>query len=333
MRVLITGAGGFIGTTLTAALLKSGTLTNAKGEAEAIDEILLLDTHLPDLADKRLTAMQADISDSATRKKIAAWKPHSVFHLAAVLTSAAEADPSGALAVNVSSLADLIETVGDRAAPPRLIFPSSIAVFGGLLPDNVDDDHLQKPQTSYGTHKAIAELMLADATRHGLVDARALRLPIVLVHPGPPTQSVSDRIAGLVRDTIAGRRSICPLRPDTKVPVVSVDTVVRNMVTLHNADTTALRGKRALNQPALTVSMEDIVNALNIVSDTPPRVTFEPDAELKKIVDGWPKGFISTRAPQLGVVADKTFDEIIMSYQRHLGMPAIATDASVGADM
>lgn len=319
MRILITGAGGFIGTTLTAALLRKGSLNNASGAAEKIESILLLDTHLPSTSDPRVVSLQASISDRETRKRIAEWKPHSIFHLAAVLTSAAEHDPAGALAVNVSALADLIETVGNRSAAPRLIFPSSIAVFGGLLPDHVDDDHLQRPQTSYGTHKAIAELMLADATRHGLIDARALRLPIVLVHPGPPTQSVSDRIAGLVRDAVAGRPSVCPLRSDTRVPVVSVETVVRNLITLHDADPAALRGKRVLNQPALTVSMEDIVTALTIVTDKVPDIRFEPDAELKKIVDGWPKGFISTRAPSIGVVADKTFDEIIVSYQRHQG--------------
>ena len=216
MRVLITGAGGFIGTTLTAALLQSGALKNAKGDSETIDEILLLDTHLPPTSDPRLRRMQADISDRETYTTIAERKPQSVFHLAAVLTSAAEEDPAAALAINVSSLADLIEAIGSKTAPPRLIFPSSIAVFGGLLPDNVDDDHLQKPQTSYGTHKAIAELMLADATRHGVIDARALRLPIVLVHPGPPTLSVSDRIAGMVRDGVAGDQRCVHCDPTPK---------------------------------------------------------------------------------------------------------------------
>jgi nucleoside-diphosphate-sugar epimerase len=194
------------------------------------------------------------------------------------------------------------------------VFPSSIAVFGGLLPDQVDDDHLQRPQTSYGTHKAIAELMLADATRHGVIDARALRLPIVLVHPGPPTQSVSDRIAGMVRDSVARQPSTCPLRPDAKVAVVSVQTVVQNLITLHNADPTKLRGKRMLNQPALTVSMTDIVESIARVTDGTPEIGFVPDAELKRIVDGWPKGFISTRAPSVGVVADKTFDDIVLNY-------------------
>ncbi|MDB5654401.1 MAG: hypothetical protein JWQ94_2014, partial [Tardiphaga sp.] len=227
----------------------------------------------------------------------------------------AELNPMRSLAINVSALAELINAIGDKTTPPRLIFPSSIAVFGGLLPDHVDDDHLQRPQTSYGTHKAIAELMLSDATRHGVIDARALRLPIVLVHPGPPTQSVSDRIAAMVRNSAAGEPSICPLRPDTKVAVVSVQTVVHNLITLHDAAPAKLRGKRMLNQPSLTVNMMDIVDSIGrVIEGAAPAIRFEPDAELKKIVDGWPKGFISTRAPSVGVVADISFDDIVLNY-------------------
>lgn len=314
MRVLITGAGGFIGRTLQAALLKQGTLTNPAGAAEAIDEILLLDCQLPMASDRRVTPLQGDICAPETLRKIAAWKPHSIFHLAAVLTSAAEADPARALAVNVSALAELIGAIGNTTAPPRLLFPSSIAVFGGLLPDNVDDDHLQRPETTYGTHQAIAELMLADATRHGLIDARVLRLPIVLVHPGPPTQSLSDRIAAIVRNGIAGRPSTCPLRADTKVPVVSVETAVRNLITLHNVDPVKLHGKRMLNQPALTISMEGIVELIARVVDAAPDVRYEPDPDLKRILNSWPRGVISTRAASLGIVADKTFEDVVKGY-------------------
>lgn len=318
MRILITGAGGFIGRILTSEMLAQQQLVNRDGKAEPIKEILLLDTHLPAISDPRVTTLKGDITAPDVLKQIAAWKPDSVFHLAAVLTSAAEKDPAGSLAVNVSALTALIEAVSSAKAPPRLIFPSSIAVFGGLLPDQVDDDHLQLPQTSYGTHKAIAELMLADATRHGLIDARSLRLPIVLVHPGPPTASVSDRLAGNVRDSVAGRPSVCPLRPETRVPVVSAQTVARNLITLHNAEPAKLVGRRALNQPALTVSMADIAAAitrvLNISADN---ITFEPDPALKKIVDGWPTGFISTRAAPLGIVADKKFEDIIFEYLKH----------------
>jgi nucleoside-diphosphate-sugar epimerase len=315
MRILITGAGGFIGRTLTSVLLQGGHLSNRTGQSEAIEEILLLDTRLPPCPDKRLTPLQGDITAPATLQAVAAWKPDGVFHLAAVLASAAEQDPLRSLAINVSALAELIGAIGNKATPPRLVFPSSIAVFGGLLPDHVDDDHLQRPETTYGTHKAIAELMLSDATRHGVVDARALRLPIVLVHPGPPTQSVSDRIAAMVRDSAAGRPSVCPLRPDTKVAVVSVQTVVQNLMTLHDADPVKLRGKRMLNQPGLTVSMMEIVESIaRVIEYGPPHISFAPDANLKKIVDGWPKGFISTRAPSVGVVADTSFDDIVLKY-------------------
>jgi nucleoside-diphosphate-sugar epimerase len=324
MRVLITGAGGFIGRTLTSALLRAGALTNTAGTRETIEEFLLLDTHLPPISDPRVRHLQAGITAPDTLKQVAAWKPHSVFHLAAVLTSAAEQDPARALAVNVSALAELIDAVAAKDTPPRLIFPSSIAVFGGLLPDNVDDDHLQRPQTSYGTHKAIAELMLADATRHEMVDARVLRLPIVLVHPGPPTQSVSGRIAGMVRDSVAGKPSICPLRADTKVPVVSVETVARNLITLHNADPVKLRGKRVLNQPALTISMEDIIESIARVTNTTPNATYALDPDMKKIVDSWPKGFISTRAPSVDVVADKNFEDIVSQYRQKLAKKSAA---------
>lgn len=313
MRILITGAGGFIGRTLTRVLLQRGHLPNRSGDALPIEHILLLDTHVPACSDRRLKPLQGNITDPATLQAVAQWKPDSVFHFAAMLASAAELDPVRSLAINVSALADLIDAIGDKTAPPRLIFPSSIAVFGGLLPDHVDDDHLQRPQTTYGTHKAIAELMLSDATRHGVVDARALRLPIVLVHPGPPTQSVSDRIAAMVRDSAAGRASVCPLRPDTKVAVVSVQTVVQNLITLHNAEPAKLRGKRMLNQPGLTASMTEIVESIGRVIG-PNDISFAPDAGLKKMVDGWPKGLISTRAPSVGLVADTSFDDIVLNY-------------------
>lgn len=316
MKILITGAGGFIGTELTRALLTTGALRDASGQTRNIERLLVADLHLPRMSDGRLLPVQKDMTDATLQREIAEWKPDAVFHLAAVLTSAAEREPARALAVNVSALASLIDAVGSSTKPPRVIFPSSIAVFGGKLPDMVGDDLAQHPQTSYGTHKSIAELMLADATRHGLIDGRALRLPIVLVHPGPPTQAVSDRLAAIVRDAVAGKNPVSPLAAGTRVPVVSVQTVVRNLIALHDVDKAALGDGIAFNQPALTVSMDEIVSATQRTVPGAGKLdfSFSSDPALEAIVAGWPKGFVSPRADRLGIKPDPNFESIVTDY-------------------
>jgi nucleoside-diphosphate-sugar epimerase len=320
MKVLVTGAGGFIGTELTRALLKAGVLRDTSGNSRTIERILVADVHLPNGNDGRLVRVQKDITDASLQRDIAEWKPDTVFHLAAVLTSAAEREPARALAVNVSALAALIESVARQSQPPRFIFASSIAVFGGKLPNIVDDDLAQHPQTSYGTHKSIAELVLADATRHGLIDGRALRLPIVLVHPGPPTQAVSDRLAAIVRDAAAGKNPVSPLAATTRVPVVSVQTVVRNLIALHDADKATLGGSIAFNQPALTVSMNEIVAATRkaVPGASNLDFSFNADPALETIVASWPKGFVSARADKLGIKPDASFEDIVTHYMKNI---------------
>lgn len=320
MRVLITGAGGFIGTALARELLRSTDLVVNDQAAQPIKRLMLIDTYLPDTDDLRVERVAGDIADEAILKRIAEWKPDSIFHLAAILTSAAERDPAKALTVNVTSLARMIELIGFKARPPKLIYPSSIAVFGGALPRVVDDDLVQRPQTAYGTHKSIVELMLADATRRGDIDGRALRLPIVLVHPGPPTASVSDRIASIVRDAVAGRDVTVPLSRETQIPVVSVQTVAMNLIALHNVPRDKIGSSVALNQPALTISMQDIVEALKrtINGAKGLNVTFKPDDALNAIVETWPKGFVSQRANELRIRADESFDDIIRHYLESL---------------
>ena len=315
MRVLITGAGGFIGKVLTRHLLSGTELLDRGGTARQIERILLVDTYLPEARDTRVDYLHGDISNGSILQRIADWKPDSIFHLAAILTSAAERDPAHALAVNVSGLAQFVNVLSSKSNPPKFIYPSSIAVFGGELPDVVNDDLVQRPQTTYGTHKAIAELMIGDAARGGNIDGRALRLPIVLVHPGPPTASVSDRIASVVREAVAGREIVIPLRETTCIPVVSVETAAANLIVMHNLDVSRLNSVMVINQPALTISMSEIVASLRAeLNSTILNAQFKPDTALEDIVASWPKGFVSHRANALGISADKNFDEIVRHY-------------------
>ena len=315
MRVLITGAGGFIGKVLTRHLLSGTELLDRGGTAQQIERILLVDTYLPEARDTRVDYLHGDISNGSILQRIADWKPDSIFHLAAILTSAAEREPAHALAVNVSGLAQFVNVLSSKSNPPKFIYPSSIAVFGGELPDVVNDDFVQRPQTTYGTHKAIAELMIGDAARGGNIDGRALRLPIVLVHPGPPTASVSDRIASVVREAVAGREIVIPLRETTCIPVVSVETAAANLIVMHNLDVSRLNSVMVINQPALTISMSEIVASLRAeLNSTILNAQFKPDTALEDIVASWPKGFVSHRANALGISADKNFDEIVRHY-------------------
>ncbi len=316
MRVVITGAGGFIGSNLVRALLDVGQLTDRQGIPRQIDRVLQVDSHLSNDTDRKLERIQGDISNDAVLQQVGDFQPDSVFHLAAILTSAAEKEPARALQVNVSALAQLIEMTGSHENPPKFVFPSSIAVFGGALPDVVHDDLVQHPQTSYGTQKSIAELMLADATRRGEIDGRSLRLPIVLVHPGPPTLSVSDRIAAIVRDAVAGHDVTVPLKSTTRIPVVSVAAVAAGLIGLHNVPSAKLNGMTAINLPALTVSMADIVASLERTIDPSrlAKIAFTPDATLEAIVDSWPKGFVSRTASAIGIAGDDNFDSIVRHY-------------------
>ena len=210
----------------------------------------------------------------------------------------------------------LLERARRLAATPKFVFASSLAVFGGPLPDPVPDDAPLTPQTSYGTQKAIGELLVYDMTRKGFVDGRSLRLPTVTVRPGKPNKAASSFASGIIREPLAGVDAPCPVAPTTKMWVTSPDAVVNNLIVGHEAPASAFAHTRSVNVPGLLVSVGDMVAALRKVAGdaVAARVKWQLDPAIDRIVSTWPATFAPTLGPKLGMRADVDFESIVRGY-------------------
>jgi len=315
-RVVITGAAGFLGRRLTRAIAGRGTLRNRDGRQGKVTKLTLVDIAdmtAPSCPGIDVEVVKGDLSDRDFLDSLARIGCDSVFHLASHLTFQAEEAPDQAYAVNVSALRHLIEATADGA---KVIFTSSIAVFGGAAPDIVDDDVAPAPQTTYGSHKAINELLIADASRRGHIDGRSLRLPIVLTRPGTPQRAVADRIASIIREPLNGIDVEAPLAPRTRLPLCSAGAVVRALLTLHDAPAADLPARRAFNLPSLSVEVGEMADAVKRRGAT-GAITFAPDERLQAVVDGWPTRLVSEKARQLGLAADADIDALIADYLDH----------------
>jgi len=322
MRVAITGASGLIGRRLTNEIIKRAALVGASGEARAVEELILIDRHPfepPAGAPFTVTRMVADLCDDETLADLGRRAIDSLFHLAATLTIEAERDFDRGWAVNLHLPFRLLEMCRASGRRTRFVYASSIAVFGGSLPnqlpEQVGDAHVQRPQTSYGTAKAVTELLLNDYTRHGYVDARALRLPIVVIRPRAATATVSDVISSLMREPLAGRNVVSPLGLAASFPIVSVKRAAENLLRLHDAPESSFGDSRAVNQPGLTVNLGDILSSLARIAGVAAadRVSITPDHAVARVVQGWPERFV-TEAHALGLEPDAGLDEILRAY-------------------
>ncbi|MEN3162852.1 NAD-dependent epimerase/dehydratase family protein [Tistrella mobilis] len=317
-RVLITGAGGFLGRRLAAAIAAGAPIAGPDGRTGPASRLELVDLKAPEApagAVMPVTCLAADLADPAGAAALGARGAEVIFHLAASLTLDAERAPDAAWAVNVEALRRMAEAAEGR---PRLIFTSSIAVFGGSLPAETGDDLRPLPATGYGTHKAIAELMLADLSRRGRIDGRSLRLPIVVTRPGAPTPAVSDRIAALIREPLAGRDAVSPLPPETPVPLASAGAVVAGLLRLQAVAEVDLPPGRVLNLPAFTTTIGALADRVR-AAGARGRVSFAPEPDLVRIVGSWPQRFVSGRAGPLGIRADAGLDAIIADHLAHDG--------------
>src|SRR5438552_826924 len=235
MRIVITGGAGFLGSRLARALLARDSLTDARGEACHLRELVLVDVVPAAVADTRVTAVTGDLSDPALIERTVTPDTDSIFHLAAVVSGQAESEFDVGMRVNVDATRALLERCRRIAQPPKFVFISSLAVFGGPLPDPVPDDAPVTPQTSYGAQKAIGEFLVYDVTRKGYIDGRSLRLPTITVRPGKPNKAASSFASGIIREPLSGVDAICPVAPSTQVWVSSARTVIANLIVGHEA--------------------------------------------------------------------------------------------------
>lgn len=321
MKVLITGGAGFIGIMLARRLLSLPDLAGPDGKRHKLDELILFDMAIPEKRpaglDERVTFIAGEIADQAAVAKLIDRPDMSIFHLASVVSGGGELDFDLAMRVNLHGHLHLLEAARALGSRPRVVFASSIAVFGGAaMPRTVGDKVKQSPQTTYGMTKAIGELLINDYTRKGFIDGRAARLPTVIIRPGKPNKAASSFASGVFREPLNGVECVLPVGLDTIMPVSGYRTIVEGFVRLHEADGKALGDDRAISFPALNASVGEMIEALKRAATNrrlgPIRI--EKDPVIEKIVATWPIDSSFERALALGLPQDRAIDPIIQAY-------------------
>ena len=243
-----------------------------------------------------------------------------VFHLAAVVSAGAEADFDLGYRVNLDAMRLVLEACRQQPAPPRLVFTSSVAAFGGELPDVVTDTTAATPQSSYGTQKVIGELLVADYTRKGYIDGRTVRLPTIVVRPGKPNRAASGFMSNILREPLNGEAAVCPVPPEAKMWILSPQRAVDALIRAIELPADAWGWNRTLNAPGISVSVAEALAALAELAgpQSAARVRFERDPAIEKIVLGWPARFATARADGLGFRADGGIEDVIRAHMRTL---------------
>ena len=313
MNIVITGAQGFIGAHLARTLLSIERLPDGR----ALGHLALSD-HTP-LAceDARATILRGEIADSALARELIRPGTDLVFHLAGVMSGASESDFSLGLRVNLEGTRNVLEACRALPRPPRLVYASSIAVFGAPLPASIDDDTPTRPTLSYGAQKLACEILLDDYTRRGFLDARALRLPGIVARPRAPSGALSAFNSDLIREPLEGRAVSLPVGPDAVLWMQSVARCTQNLVHAAMLFPEALGARRAMNLPCVVASAGEIVAAIGRVAGdrAASLVRFAPDPAIEAQFGRWPRSFRAGRALALGFHADADIDEILRLHQ------------------
>jgi D-erythronate 2-dehydrogenase len=316
-RILITGGAGMIGRKLAERLAIDGTLAG-----KTIDRLVLQDIvpPAPLAASFEVGAVAGDFAAPGFAEALLERRPDVIFHLAAIPSGGAEADFEAGYRTNLDGTRLLLEAIRQAGGgyKPRLVFTSTIAVFGAPFPDAIEDEFHTTPLTSYGTQKAICELLLSDYSRRGFVDGIGIRLPTICVRPGKPNKAASGFFSGIIREPLNGQEAILPVPRDVRHWHASPRAAVGFLIHAAGLDLTRLGARRILTMPGLSVTVAEQIEALRQVAGDAAvaLIREEPDQTVRAIVAGWPRRFDPRRALALGFEPDASFEDIIRIYQR-----------------
>ena len=313
MRILVIGAAGMIGRKLTERLAREGGLGGRRIAAATLHDIV--DPRPAASLPFPVDCVASDLSAPGEADKLVASRPDVVFHLAAIVSGEAEADFEKGYRINLDGTRQLFEAIRRVGAGyrPRVVFTSSIAVFGAPFPDAIGDEFLNAPLTSYGTQKAIGELLLSDYSRRGLFDGIGIRLPTICVRPGKPNKAASGFFSGIIREPLAGQEAVLPVPETVRHWFASPRAAIGFLLHAASLDTARLGSRRNLSMPGISATVADQIEALRRVAGEKAAqlIRREPDATIMRIVEGWPRNFEARRALSLGFQADASFDDII----------------------
>ena len=310
MKILVTGAAGFLGRRLAAALL-----AGVPG-LPTVSKLVAVDTVACPIGDPRVDCKTGTITDGHFTSSIVEADVDAVYHLAAVVSGQAEAEFDLGMRVNVDATRALLAACRRLETPPRFIFASSLAVYGGVLPAIVPDDAAVVPQSSYGAEKAIAELLVHEYSRRRFVDGIVCRLPTVAVRAGAANAAASSFVSGIIREPLAGIDTVCPVPLDTRLWITSPELVTANLVHAFRVQASTLEDRRAVNLPGLSVTPQEMLDSLERAAGAAvrARVRCEPDRRITDIVCTWPGRFDASRALRLGFRADRDVDAIVRQF-------------------
>ncbi|MCR9213950.1 MAG: NAD-dependent epimerase/dehydratase family protein [Proteobacteria bacterium] len=317
MKILITGGAGFLGKRLTKRLLDRRYLLDSQGRKSELTKITLFDVvETVGFHTDLIEYVKGDISDFDQVQDLVGEDTESIFHLAAIVSADAEENFDLGMRINLDGTRNILEAARHLSHIPKLIFTSSVATYGGDLPDIVTDATLQSPQTSYGAAKAAGELLVNDYSRKGYIDGRSLRLPTISVRTGLPNKAASTWASSIIREPLSGKDASCPVSKSTRMACMSPRKIIEAFIHAHDLPAEKFGSNRSLLLPGASVSAGDMAAAVERFKGNRQvgAIHWEPDDAIQKIVNGWPKETRSERADAMGFEKDQTVDDLVSAF-------------------